>query len=86
MGHLQKPVFGIIFCVEDAVVGRRPDFVRKMRLSERNPNLFGFPSVRILSKDHARGPKVLAAWSQQAGLHVPRRGTLTLNTQNTQKK
>ena len=36
----------------------------------------GGSKTRLCTKDHARGPKVLAAWSQQAGLHVPRRGTL----------
>ncbi len=31
----------------------------------------------ICSKDHARGPEVLAAWSTQSRTKVPRRGTFT---------
>ena len=31
----------------------------------------------ICSKDHARGPEVLAAWSTQSRTKVPRRGTFS---------
>ena len=67
------------FCIvvtSEMLAGRRPDFVRKMRLSERNPNLFGFPSVSILSKDHASTSQRCAAWSEKCHQQVPRRGTL----------
>ena len=42
------------------------------------PSLLEFCRVQPrLSKDHARGPEVLAAWSTQSRTKVPRRGTFS---------
>ena len=53
-------------------------FVRNLVQTSAEPSLLEFCRVQPrLSKDHARGPEVLAAWSTQSRTKVPHRGTFS---------